>query len=118
MSSLSLRALFIVPFVLIICSFLCSSCEKELSSSDDAVHTSMIALYNESRSLIETSADSVANYYTKFAGFYNQHPECEQDELFPPTVRNLDNAFNHYGIVQIGSVIVKTQWEGDTTIYY
>ena len=45
--------------------------------------------------------------------FHNQHPECEADELFPPTVENLGNAFTKYGIVQIGSIIVKTERDGE-----
>ena len=97
---------------------LAASCEKEVTPSEDSVHTQMQALYVESTGLMETSADSVCNYYTKFAGFHNQHPDCEADELYPPTIQNLDNAFTHYGIVQIGSVIVKTEWDGETHINY
>lgn len=78
----------------------------------------MSAFYVESKGLMETSADSVCNYYTKFAGFHNQHPECKADELFPPTVENLGNAFTKYGIVQIGNIIVKTEWDGETQINF
>ena len=63
-------------------------------------------------------ADSVCNYYKKFASFHNQHPECESDELFPPTVQNLGNAFTKYGIVQIGSIIVKTEWDGEIHVNF
>ena len=78
----------------------------------------MCAFYAESKGLMETSADSVCNYYHKFAGFHKQHPECEADELFPPTVENLDNAFTKYGIVQIGSIIVQTEWDDETVINF
>ncbi len=54
----------------------------------------------------------------KFAKFHNRHPECEADELFPPTVEDLGNAFSKYGIVQIGSIVVKTEWEGEIHINF
>ena len=90
-----------------------TACEKEVASTDISVHATMQAFYAESRGLTETSKDSVVNYYYKFAGFYKQYPECEADEYFPPTVENLDNAFTHYGIVQIGDVIVNAGWGGN-----
>ena len=37
----------------------------------------MQAFYTESTGLTATSADSVINYYLKFASFHGQHPECE-----------------------------------------
>jgi len=78
----------------------------------------MSAFYAESCGLMETSADSVANYYTKFARFHNQHPECEAEPLYPPTIQNLGNAFTKYGIVRIGSIIVITEWNGETHINF
>ena len=94
------------------------SCQQDEAATEDALHADMLQYYAESRGLAETSADSVCNYYTKFAGFHNQHPECEADELFPPTVENLGNAFTQYGIVQIGNIIVKTEWDGETIIHF
>ena len=94
------------------------SCQQDEAATEDALHADMLQYYAESRGLMETSADSVCNYYTKFAGFHNQHPECEADELFPPTVENLGNAFTQYGIVQIGNIIVKTEWDGETIINF
>jgi len=98
-------------------AFFVSSCTAD-SAEEDAIHTNMIEYYAESRGLLGTSADSVCNYYTKFAKFHSQHPECEADELFPPTVENLGNAFTKYGIVQIGNIIVKTEWEGEIHINF
>lgn len=97
---------------------LMGSCQQDEAATEDALHANMLQYYAESQGLIDTSADSVCNYYTKFAGFHNQHPECEADELFPPTIQNLDNAFTKYGIVQIGDIIVKTEWEGETYINF
>ena len=94
------------------------SCEKEASVQEDIIHTGMSAFYVESKGLMETSADSVCNYYKKLAGFHNTYPECESDELYPPTVKNLGDAFNKYGIVQIGSIIVQTEWEGEIVINF
>ena len=94
------------------------SCQQDEAATEDALHADMLQYYAESRGLMETSADSVCNYYTKFAGFHNQHPECEADELFPPTVENLGNAFTQYGIVQIGNIIVKTEWDGEIHINF
>ena len=35
---------------------------------------------------------------------------CEANELILPTTKNLGNALYKYGIVQIGSVVFKTEW--------
>ena len=93
-------------------AFVFVACEKD-GSTDSSVHTQMQSFYAESQGLMETSADSVVNYYKKFAGFHNQHPECEADELFPPTVVNLENALDHYGVIQIGDVIIHSEWGGE-----
>ena len=93
-------------------------CEKEVSVQEDIVHTGMVALYVASTGLMETSPDSVCNYYKKLAGFHNTYPECESDELYPPTVKNLGDAFTQYGIVQVGSTIVKTEWDGEIYINF
>ena len=94
------------------------SCQQDEAATEDALHARMLDLYTESRGLTETSADSVVNYYTKFTGFHNQNPECEADEYYPPIVNNLDRAFTHFGIVQIGNIIVKTEWDGEIFINF
>ena len=43
---------------------------------------------------------------------------CEANELILPTTKNLGNAFDKYGIVQIGSVVFKTEWAGKTHINF
>ena len=43
---------------------------------------------------------------------------CEANELILPTTKNLGNAFDKYGIVQIGSVVFKTEWAGETHINF
>ena len=113
-----LRGSTILFSIFIIVSFLCVSCEKEISSLDASVHAQMQAFYVESQGLMETSEDSVVNYYKKFAGFHDQHPECETDELFPPTVVNLENALDKFGIVQIGDVIIHSEWGGETHLTF
>ena len=112
----ALRTSILLSFFVV--GFLFAACEKDLTPSADPVHTQMQALYTESTGLNETSADSVINYYMKFASFHGQHPECEADELFPPTIKNLGNAFDKYGIVQIGNVVFKTEWSGETHINF
>ena len=94
------------------------SCQQDEAATEDALHADMLQYYAESRGLAETSADSACNYYTKFASFHNQHPECEADGLFPPFVENLGSAFTQYGIVQIGNIIVKTEWDGEIFINF
>ena len=93
------------------------ACEKD-ASTDGSIHTQMQSFYAESQGLMETSADSVVNYYKKFAGFHNQHPECEADEYYSPTIDNLSNALDNYGIVQIGGVVIKSEWGGETHITF
>ncbi len=112
----ALRTSILLSFFVV--GFLFAACEKDLTPSADPVHTQMQAFYTESTGLNETSADSVINYYLKFASFHGQHPECEADELFPPTTKNLGNAFDKYGIVQIGCVVFKTEWSGETHINF
>ena len=41
---------------------------------------------------------------------------CEANELILPTTKNLGNAFDKYGIVQIGCVVFKTEWSGETQL--
>ena len=43
---------------------------------------------------------------------------CEANELILPTTKNLGNAFDKYGIVQIGCVVFKTEWSGETHINF
>ena len=43
---------------------------------------------------------------------------CEANELILPTTKNLGNAFDKYGIVQIGNVVFKTEWSGETHINF
>ena len=48
---------------------------------------------------------------------------CEKDLtpsdiIIPPTTKNLGNAFDKYGIVQIGNVVFKTEWSGETHINF
>ena len=43
---------------------------------------------------------------------------CEANELILPTTKNLGNAFYKYGIVQIGNVVFKTEWSGETHINF
>ena len=48
---------------------------------------------------------------------------CEKDLtpydiLILPTTKNLGNAFDKYGIVQIGNVVFKTEWSGETHINF
>lgn len=54
------------------------SCQQDEAATEDALHADMFQYYAESRGLTETSADSVCNYYTKFASFHNQHPELTE----------------------------------------
>ena len=95
-----------------------AGCQNDPAIPEDYVHTRMGEFYAESRGLTETSADSVVSYYHKFANFHGQYPECKADQLFQPTVENLDSAFTKYAIVQIGDIIVKTQWDGETHINF
>ena len=43
---------------------------------------------------------------------------CEANELILSTTKNLGNAFDKYGIVQIGNVVFKTEWAGETHINF
>ena len=72
----ALRTLFLLS--LFVVGFLLTACEKDLTPSADPVHTQMQAFYTESTGLTATSADSVINYYLKFASFHGHHPERTQ----------------------------------------
>ena len=93
-------------------AFSFTSCEKDIITTEDALHADMLDLYTESQGLMETSADSVVNYATKFEDFHNLHPECEDDEYYPPIVNNIDSAYSHYNIAQNGNINLNAGWDG------
>ena len=107
--NLSLRALFIVPFVLIICSFLCLSCEKELFR-----YPEIAAYHAESQQLGSASRDSVTRFTQKVNAFVRQNPAATSDPYYPVILENISRRTGSLSM----TIIINGEWAGDTAIYY
>ena len=96
-----------------------SSCDK----NDDVVEQEtskarpMELLYNESKGLAETSADSVTNFAQKFCDHMNSHLNDQNDEYFQPTVDNIEYAATVFGYkltINMGvGITINDEWDGE-----
>ena len=96
-----------------------SSCDK----NDDVVEQEtskarpMELLYNESKGLAETSADSVTNFAQKFCDHMNSNLNDQNDEYFQPTVDNIEYAATVFGYkitIKTGvSITINDEWDGE-----
>ena len=97
-----------------------ASCHKEAAKIDYTAR--MNEFYLESRGLIETSADSTANFTKKFCHFVINHEGSETNEFYQPTVHNISAACDKFGCEFDSAwlvVWIKTpDWEGTDTISF
>ena len=95
------------PLVLIIIvSFLCVSCEKEISHD----YPELQAYYTESCHLNVATRDSVLRFTNKVADFVEVNPEAKYDPIYPEIVNNV----NHV----LFGVWINTEWDGEEHLYY
>lgn len=95
------------PLVLIIIvSFLCLACEKEISHD----YPDMQAYYAESCHLPEVTRDSVLRFANKVADFVDLYPEAKYDPVFPDIVNNVNNV--------LFGVCINAEWDGEEHITY
>ena len=96
-----------------------SSCDK----NDDVVEQEtskarlMELLYNESKGLAETSADSVSNFAQKFCNHMNSNLNDQNDEYFHPIIENIEYAATVFGYkttIKTGvSITINDEWDGE-----
>ena len=99
--------LIAVPFsIFIIVSFLCVSCEKEISHE----YPELQAYYTESCHLNVATRDSVLRFTNKVADFVEVNPEAKYDPVYPEIVNNV----NHV----LFGVWINTEWDGEKHLYY
>ena len=78
-----LQKLILVFFVLISTGVSLSSCEREMLPDP------MLDMYQESRKLTETSADSVISFTLKFKRYVNANPGSVESDYYNPILENL-----------------------------
>lgn len=99
-----------------ICFF---SCDKndDVAEQEPAKARPMELLYNESKGLAETSADSVTNFAQKFCDHMNSNLNDQNDEYFQPTVENIEYAGSVFGYkitIKTGvSITINDEWDGE-----
>ena len=101
-----LRGITILFSIFIIVSFLCVSCEKEISHD----YPELQAYYTESCHLTEVTRDSVLRFTNKVADYVTLYPEAKDDPLYPEIIDNIN-------LVLFGTW-VNDEWAGDKYIYY
>ena len=96
-----------------------SSCDKndDVAEQEPAKARPMELLYNESKGLAETSADSVTNFVQKFCDHMNSHLNDQNDEYFQPTVDNIEYAATVFGYkltINMGvGITINDEWDGE-----
>ena len=114
---LSLKWMFLMLFASM--AIYLSSCDK----NDDVVEQEasrarpMELLYNESKGLAKTSADSVSNFAQKFCDHMNSTLNNQNDEYFQPTVDNIEYAATVFGYkltINMGvGITINDEWDGE-----
>lgn len=116
-SILSLKGLFLMLFASMAICF--TSCDKsnDIVEQEPAKARPMELLYNESKGLPETSADSVTNFAQKFCSHLNSNLNNQNDEYFQPTVDNIEYAATVFGYkitIKTGvSITINDEWDGE-----
>ena len=114
---LSLKGMFLMLFASM--AIYLSSCDKndEVVEQVPAEARPMELLYNESKGLAETSADSVTNFAQKFCDHMNSHLNDQNNEYFQPTVDNIEYAATVFGYkltINMGvGITINDEWDGE-----
>ena len=114
---LSLKGMFLMLFASM--AIYLSSCDKndDVVEQEPAEARPMELLYNESKGLAKTSADSVSNFAQKFCDHMNNNLNDQNDEYFQPTVDNIEYAATVFGYkitIKTGvSITINDEWDGE-----
>ncbi len=117
----SLKGLLMMLFASTAICF--ASCDKsDAVEQEPAKASPMELLYNESKGLPETSADSVTNFAQKFCDHMNNNLNDQHDEYFQPTVENIEYAGSLFGykitIKASVGVTINDEWDGEYHYYF
>jgi len=119
---LSLKGLFLMLFASMAICF--TSCDKsnDVVEQEPAKARPMELLYNESKGLSETSADSVYSFGKKFCSHLNSNLNDQYDEYFHPIIENIENAGAVFGykitVTTSVGVTINTDWDGEYHISF
>ena len=117
---ISLKGLSCMLFVLLALGF--ASCEKASADDNGTVNNSMERMFVESKSLPETSIDSVKSFTSKFGSYVKVNPASKNSEYYNPTIENISYACSVFGYklnVNIGiSLLVNDEWDGERYITF
>jgi hypothetical protein len=121
-SILSLKGLFVMLFASMAICF--TSCDKsnDIVEQEPAKARPMELLYNESKGLPETSADSVTNFAQKFCNHLNSNLNDQNDEFFHPIIENIEYAGSLFGykitITTSVGITINDEWDGEYHISF
>ena len=117
----SLKGLLMMLFASTAICF--ASCDKsDAVEQEPAKARPMELLYNESKGLTETSADSVYSFGKKFCSHLNSNLNDQYDEYFHPIIENIEYAGSVFGYkitvnTSVG-VTINTDWDGEYHINF
>ena len=121
-SILSLKGLLVMLFASMAICF--TSCDKsnDIVEQEPAKARPMELLYNESKGLPETSADSVTNFAQKFCNHLNSNLNDQNDEFFHPIIENIEYAGSLFGykiiITTSVGITINDEWDGEYHISF
>ena len=114
---LSLKGMFLMLFASMAICF--TSCDKsnDVVEQVPAKARPMELLFNESKGLPETSADSVSNFAQKFCSHLNSNLNDQYDEYFHPIIENIEYAGSLFGykitITTSVGIKINDEWDGE-----
>jgi hypothetical protein len=112
---LTLKCAFVTLFSSMLIGF--ASCDKNSSFEEEKPNNSMELMFVESKSLPETSIDSVKSFTSKFGSYVKANPASTKSEYYNPTVDNISYACSVFGYkltVNTGvSILVDDEWDGE-----
>ena len=98
----------IVPVLLLIATFVLTSCEKEVYD----INPQMEAYYQESVQLPSVTIDSIRSFSSKIDGFTKSYPWAVEHERYPQIKENIRVALIRT------TIQIDTTWAGTNTYYY
>ena len=90
-----------------------------ISSCDNTIFDSSIdmeSFFVESCELTKVPTDSINRFATKVCTYVVNHPEAENDPLYPDIQENIRGAAKKAGITL--TITINTEWDGETVIYF
>ena len=103
-------------FVLALCF---ASCDKSDLSENEGANSNMEKMFVESKSLPETSIDSIRSFTSKFGSYIKANPASKNNEYYNPTIENISYACSVFGyqlkVLNLG-ITINSEWVGASFI--